>query len=55
MNLALSILVFVRVCNKVVHELAVIGCNLPSDHCNTWDSVPQKIEDVVTSDLVVCT
>jgi hypothetical protein len=35
----------------VVHELAVIGCNLPGDYCNTLDSVPQEIEDVVTSDL----
>ena len=31
------------VCNRV--------CNLPSDHCNTWDSVPHEIEDLVTSDL----
>jgi hypothetical protein len=30
-----------RLCNTVVLELAVIGCNLSGDYCNTLDSVPQ--------------
>jgi hypothetical protein len=29
-----------RNCNKLAHELASLGCNLPSGSQVTWDDVP---------------
>jgi len=39
-----------RVCNKLAHELAAVGCKLPSSSHAIWDDVPQFLEELVTSD-----
>jgi hypothetical protein len=39
-----------RVCNKLTHELAAIGCKLPGSSYAIWDDVPHSLEDLVTSD-----
>lgn len=42
-----------RICNKLAHELAAMGCKLPGGTSATWDSVPQSIEGVASSDSAV--
>ena len=42
-----------RICNKLAHELAAMGCKLPGGTSATWDSVPQSLEGVVSSDSAV--
>jgi hypothetical protein len=39
-----------RVCNKLAHELAAIGCKLLGSPYAIWDDVPHSLEDLVTSD-----
>jgi hypothetical protein len=48
-----SVFVCPRVCNKLAHELVSFGCKLPSGSHATWDAVPQYLEELVSSDLVV--
>jgi hypothetical protein len=38
-----------RVCNRIAHELASIGCKLPSSSQAIWEDVPLFIEELVTS------
>jgi hypothetical protein len=42
-----------RICNKLAHEFASLGCKLPGGVQTTWDIVPQSLEDLVSSDLAV--
>jgi hypothetical protein len=40
-----------RICNRVAHALAVIGCKSPSEPVITWEVVPQGVGVLVSSDL----
>ena len=46
-----NVLICRRNCNKVAHALAAAGCNLLSGCYNTCEGVPQKFEDLLSSDL----
>ena len=40
--------------NRVAHELAALGCNLPSGGVQTtWDAVPHELEALVSSEAAV--
>jgi len=42
-----------RVCNNLAHELASIGCKMPSGDRATLDCVPSFLEGLVSSDSAV--
>jgi hypothetical protein len=42
-----------RSCNSLAHELAAIGCKLPSGSQTTSDDVTQELEALVSSELAV--
>ena len=42
-----------RICNKLAHEFASLGCKLHGGVQTTWDVVPQSFEDLVPSELAV--
>jgi len=39
-----------RSCNHVAHELAALGCNLPSGVQTAWDALPHELEALVSSE-----
>lgn len=42
-----------RSCNSLAHELAAIGCKLPSGSQTTSDDVPRELEALVSSESAV--
>jgi len=42
-----------RICNRLAHEFAVIGCNLPSGAQTVWHDVPLELEALVSGATAV--